>query len=301
MMPLLIFSGSNDRAIISFCRYASKRGIDFYIVANGSNDNIFISDYKDKVFKVRERNKLTIDDVLNFAGQIKNYSNEVAVLPSTEYINRLLVKNEQILKLNHIYTGLCSEALYQRISDKHSFGEMCRNHNILVPREYTKKPTVYPYVIKPKNYNVGEKILDKPAIICDESDYDIYMESKSDDDYFYQQYIEGRSIYLLYYVGSDGCARVYSQENYVQQSQGGSMLYSESSDHHNSSIGGDYADMFIKVGYRGLLMVEVKKEQDDFFMIEANPRLWGPSQLILDAGMDLFERWAYYLGLIKNF
>jgi hypothetical protein len=27
-------------------------------------------------------------------------------------------------------------------------------------------------------------------------------------------------------------------------------------------------------------------------MIEANPRLWGPSQLILDAGMDLFYFFA---------
>ena len=35
-------------------------------------------------------------------------------------------------------------------------------------------------------------------------------------------------------------------------------------------------------------------------MIEANPRLWGPSQLILDSGMDLFQCFAYDNKLIKK-
>jgi hypothetical protein len=36
-------------------------------------------------------------------------------------------------------------------------------------------------------------------------------------------------------------------------------------------------------GFYGLVMIEVKEYDNQFYMIEANPRLWGPSQLILDA------------------
>ena len=36
-------------------------------------------------------------------------------------------------------------------------------------------------------------------------------------------------------------------------------------------------------------MVELRKCEEKYYMIEANPRLWGPSQLFCDAGYNLFE------------
>ena len=59
--------------------------------------------------------------------------------------------------------------------------------------------------------------------------------------------------------------------------------------------------MLIQIGYYGLIMIEVKIQDGEYYMIEANPRLWGPSQLILDAGMDLFHRFALDNGLIENY
>jgi len=47
-------------------------------------------------------------------------------------------------------------------------------------------------------------------------------------------------------------------------------------------------------------MVETKFHDMQHFTIEANPRLWGPSQLILDSGMDLFERFAYDYKLLQS-
>lgn len=48
-------------------------------------------------------------------------------------------------------------------------------------------------------------------------------------------------------------------------------------------------------------MVEVRYKEGKSYMIEANPRIWGPSQLMNDAGMDLFALWAKDLGLIEEF
>jgi len=45
-------------------------------------------------------------------------------------------------------------------------------------------------------------------------------------------------------------------------------------------------------------MVEFRRTLNDWIMIEANPRLWGPSQLILDSGMDLFDMFLYDNDLI---
>lgn len=36
-------------------------------------------------------------------------------------------------------------------------------------------------------------------------------------------------------------------------------------------------------------MVELRLRQNEFIMIEANPRLWGPSQLFVDASYNFFE------------
>ncbi len=36
-------------------------------------------------------------------------------------------------------------------------------------------------------------------------------------------------------------------------------------------------------------MVEVRSRAGQNIMIEANPRFWGPSQLFIDAGVNLFE------------
>jgi predicted ATP-grasp superfamily ATP-dependent carboligase len=59
--------------------------------------------------------------------------------------------------------------------------------------------------------------------------------------------------------------------------------------------------MFTEINFTGLVMIEIKFFNNQHYIIEANPRLWGPSQLIIDAGMDLFKRFAIENSLISNF
>ena len=127
-----------------------------------------------------------------------------------------------------------------------------------------------------------------------------FFSSNNLDQYYFQEYIAGSCYYLLYYFDKDGSYSVYSQENLIQQSNGGSMILSKSSDIHNQEISKAYASLFVKEKYHGLIMVELKKFKNKFYMIEANPRFWGPSQLIIDASMDLLDRFMLENKLIKK-
>jgi hypothetical protein len=48
-------------------------------------------------------------------------------------------------------------------------------------------------------------------------------------------------------------------------------------------------------------MIEVRLHNQKYYMIEANPRFWGPSQLFVDSGMNFFEQFLYdYSVIIRN-
>ncbi|MBK8502227.1 MAG: ATP-grasp domain-containing protein [Saprospiraceae bacterium] len=291
---IVIFSGHNERAVLSFCGFAKGVDLDIYIVANGSDDRIFLTDYSKNVILSREKDKLTLEDLLAFSTTVRQISNKerIFILPSTEYLNRFLLKNHVTLRSSNIEYGLCSEQIYNLISDKHSFGKLCATHGISTPHEFDDPPRFYPYVIKPRHYRNRTGMLDRPAIISNEDQADRYLCDLSLEEYYFQEFVEGRSIYLLYYFFREGNYRVYSQENLIQQSNGGSIILAKSGSYQYESIAKQFAGLFSSIGFHGLVMVEVRLNGDEFYMIEANPRLWGPSQLILDSGMDLFDAFA---------
>ena len=51
-----------------------------------------------------------------------------------------------------------------------------------------------------------------------------------------------------------------------------------------------YVKMLKESGFTGLIMIEVRyaENSEKYFVIEANPRLWGPMQLLVDNNVDLF-------------
>jgi len=290
-MKVLIFSGYNPRAIISFCRIASEYKLDFDIIASSKNDEILNSKYSENVSIIRESKQMDIDTILSIC---KKYENQkLFILPSTEYLNRILISNSEILNKNSIYFGLTDKKTYELVSDKISFGELCKDNGISVPKEYDE--IQIPCVLKPKKYFNSNLGIDTPELIFDESDID---KVSNLEDFYIQQYVDGESIYLLFYVTKNGDYSVYSQKNYIQQPNGGSILLAKSTKHYKESISSKVADLFVKIGFSGLVMVEFRRTLNDWIMIEANPRLWGPSQLILDSGMDLFDMFLYDNDLI---
>lgn len=296
MKATIIFSGSNERAVISFCRFAISRNLKFYIIANGHDDSIFLTQYKSNVVFIREKNVLKVDVLLDVCELIKERFDfkQYFVLPSTEYLNRFLLLNRSILNKNNVSFGLCNSELYNKISNKYEFGKLCELYEIKTPIEFKFRPKKLPYIVKPKGYFDSENnVSSKPLIIRNKEDEFVFDSLKNKGDYFFQEYVNGKSIYLLFHFSKNGKYSIYSQENFIQQTNGGSMIFALSKNlHKNMDLVSKYIDMFTEEGFSGLVMVEVKEYKNEYYMIEANPRLWGPSQLILDSGMNLFDCFA---------
>ncbi|MBN7817588.1 ATP-grasp domain-containing protein [Algoriphagus pacificus] len=236
---------------------------------------------------------MEIEEVISFANEARNANGDVLILPSSEYLNRFLLLHQSQLEKENIKIGLCSSETYELISDKYAFGQLCEKARIKIPQEYSEVPDKFPFVVKPKKYAQDlTKVNEKPLLITNAEDLNQLAKIEDIENYYFQEFIEGRSIYLLYYIFKDGSYKVYSQENFIQQAEGASMILSKSGEFHKDKIAEKFANLFVESGFFGLVMVELKLNSSGFTMIEANPRLWGPSQLILDAQMDLFHCFA---------
>ncbi len=290
---VLAISGYNIRAIIAFCRWATDRQLPFYLVASGEDDPIFLTSYADRVVSTRGSKSLSVQQFRDWYNLLKakKSCDEVLILPSTEYLNRFLLDNRAELEASNYIIPLAGRELYERISDKYSFVKMCRSNGLDVPDEWDQPPGSFPYVAKPRTYRTKNGKILAPQLIMNFSDHVKFLNQRNSADHFYQEYVEGRSIYLLAYIGRNKAEdRLYSQENLMQQAGGGSILLAAHCDFHHQNLAQRYVSMLRKYGFHGLIMVELRynPSKEKYYMIEANPRLWGPMQFCVDNRIDLF-------------
>ncbi|HET9570526.1 MAG TPA: hypothetical protein VFP20_03840 [Bacteroidales bacterium] len=294
----LIFSGYNQRAVIAFCRVATKLNVPFHIIASSTEDTILMTDYKDRVQAIRQEKLLEILDIEQCLTEVrsKDPDADLVILPNSEFLNRFFLKH----RLHFISKGcilpLCEESLYIRISDKYSFGEMCRNFKLKVPSEFEFSAAIEPpFVAKPKSYFSSDKTPSPYLILC-KQDWKDFLKNENVEDFYLQEFVAGKSMYLLFFISQKGHTVQYSQENLVQQAKGKSIILAKSATIHENKIASIYLDMLLQEGFEGLIMIELKQSGDTFHMIEANPRLWGPSQLFVDAGVPIFEEFIRSQG-----
>lgn len=290
---VLIFSGYNQRAIIAFMRTLKRLQVPFAIVAASADDRILLTDYRSHVVYVRPTTTLSFAELRATIEivQAKLPYSSYLIAPSTEYLNRLLLKHKSAFEQMRCVIPLTDEDTYVKVSDKSSFGELCERHGIIIP------PTVewadireYPLVAKPKHYiaSDGATVL-APVILNRAAERETFSKTYDVNDFYYQSFIGGRSLYLLYYFDRAGRVSKWSQENALQQADGKSILVAACSDVHESAESLKYESLFRSLGFRGLVMVEMKEYNGAYYMIEANPRFWGPSQLFVDANVNFFE------------
>ncbi|WP_339289074.1 hypothetical protein [Ureibacillus sp. FSL K6-0786] len=290
---VLLFSGFNPRAILAFLRTLEKNKFEnYFIIAKSKDDELFKTKYKDKIVYTRESLKLDIDLTITIIKDIlnKNKLEEIVIIPSSEAINRFLLKYRKKFEEVGAIIPLVDENLYIDISDKENFTKCCLEQGLKVP-SHIEFPKTFEnvFVAKPKKYETNDGKIYSPVIIENESDFVNFIKKYPLNAFYYQEYVEGRSIYLLYYFTKDGQVYKLSQENYLQQYGGKSIIAAEISDFHKNKISSDYEKLFLSKKFFGLVMVELRLRQNEFIMIEANPRLWGPSQLFVDASYNFFE------------
>ncbi len=303
-ITIVVFSGYNPRAVVSFLRVLTKNRIDNYvIVASSTQDFIFKTVYKEKVFCTRNNRRLDKLEVLDILTQIyiKTNAEYLLIPPVSEFLNRFLLKYREEFEQLQCVIPLVEKSLYEAISDKESFWNICRAEGFIVPKQipFTKKFT-QSYVAKPKKYFSHNEEIYSPVLVFSEQEHKEFLDTYKKEDFTFQEYILGESYYLLFYFSKDGQVHVFSQINYVQQPFGKSILAAGPADLHKDPVATNYIKLFKKLGYFGFLMLELRKSGEKYYMIEANPRFWGPSQLFVDSGIPFFELFLKEYGVIEN-
>ena len=296
---VLVFSGYNQRAVIAFCRVLRKHDIRFAIIASGEDDSIYRSGYAKKVVAERGSDALEREDLVVQIRRAQTHiiADAYYIAPSTEALNRFLLSDRDTFTAMNCVIPLVNEDTYRLVSDKYRFTNLCRERGIQIPA-FMDKPDAFPLVAKPKEYlSATQKVALSPVIIASEDEYADFLLKNNESEFFYQQYIGGQSFYLMYYFSPHGGVLSYSQQNLVQQPGGKSIVAAESSDIHERAISSDFVRLFSALGYFGMVMVEVKLYRGEYYLIEANPRFWGPSQLFVDAGCRFFENYLSDFGV----
>lgn len=298
---VIIFTGYNNRATYSFIKTLDSNFIDYILIARDSEDSVLNSKFKDKVSIIRKNLNLNEDELESIFENInkKHTFSSYLIAPNTEYLIRNLLKHVETLQKWNVELPVVSLEIYQKISDKYYFGMLCKENDISVPNEIDlEKKIKFPIIAKPKSYLNG---MERPVFINNRLELNEFKLRLDFKKYYFQEVIEGESYYLLYYIykNSDEINK-FSQKNLLQESDGGSIIAAQVSNIHNHKISYQFEKLLLKIGFYGLIMIEVKYDGEKFVMIEANPRLWGPSQLFLNAGVNLFESFLYDNGLLEK-
>lgn len=291
MKAITIFSGYNFRAVIAICRYLAMHNLRAYIIANGRNDPICYTNYQKWVIGYRKANVLDVAELKAYFFEILTISraSRLLIIPTSEYLNRFLLQHMK--EFLNIELPLVNLELYQLISDKESFKEICNCFSIFSPAQKTvslDKPE-YPFVAKRKTYSMDKNLQVKPYLIFTEYDYRNFLDKENLNDFYFEEYISGKSYYLLYSFDKKGNYRFFSQLNLIQQSGGKSIIAATNSDMKLDEVGGQYIKLFQHIGFFGLVMVEIRESKGSFYMIEANPRVWGPIQFVVDNCPELLD------------
>ncbi len=302
---ILIFSGYNQRAIIAFLRTLESNNITQYrIIAASPQDTILKTKYKSNVYAIRSIIELDLTEICELVDQIYclDTSAKVLLAPTTEALNRFFLKYRSILELHNSIIPLVDEDFYIKISDKQSFWELCKLYHFEVPRQEKRFDRIpLPIVAKPKTYISENGKNYAPIIIQSEKDLELFCCKFPVEDFVFQEFINGNSYYLLYYFSQNGSIYCLSQRNLAQQPGGKSMIAAKVSRlHERAEIAAQYKYMFRTLGFHGFLMIELRETTKKYYMIEANPRFWGPSQLFCNSGYNFFEFFLNDYGYLNS-
>jgi predicted ATP-grasp superfamily ATP-dependent carboligase len=299
----LLLSGYNQRAVIAFCRQLSVMGIPFHIIALSDADPILSSRYSKNVKAVRHHDSLHLEEIIKAIIKIQQETGTsiLTIAPSSEFLNQFLLANRIALEEIGCRIPLVDEELYHLITNKYSFSTLCREHGIAVPNK--KEALIgseFPVVAKPLVNITAQGTSLYPYIIRDSSELACFLEKENVEDFYFEEFITGDSYYVLLNISGNGSTASFSQKNILQQADGKSIILAEPSNIHTNPRSLKLICMLQSIGFRGLIMIEVRTMGDELCVIEANPRLWGPLQLVKDNASNVLSEYINDALRLKN-
>ncbi len=216
---------------------------------------------------------------------------ELVVLPSSEYLNTFLVQNRSDIEALGCRIPLVNPATYFELTNKESAAELFSLNGFSVPRNYQLPiDAQYPLIAKPRRNVAKDSLLLYPQFLNSIGDLAEFKAKFDEAEFFFQERVRGRSLYLLFYLSpSSDHAVLYSQLNLLQQPGGKSILMAVSAALQETELAQRVVHLLRQQGFHGLGMIEFIQRAEDMIFIEMNPRIWGPVQLCVDNGIPILE------------
>lgn len=289
----IVFSGSNDRAIIAFLRALNTCGERAYIVARTRDDHILHTCYARDVVYVRDEPSLDLETFTHCINKIRNRAGnrDLVIMPSSEYLNTFLLRYRAEIESLGCIIPLVNNDTYTLLTNKRTSTSLFSNNSFEVPEEITALCNAQPPLIAKPKTNIGSdgKSL-YPHFLMSSTEVSNFIKRYNTKEYFFQKYIKGQSIYLLFYIARSTLDEVtWSQRNLLQQPDGKSMILSQAASLHQTSFSTRVLELLRKKGFHGLGMIEIIQTLNRTVFIEMNPRIWGPIQFCLDQGVPILQ------------
>jgi predicted ATP-grasp superfamily ATP-dependent carboligase len=292
----LIFSGYNLRAVVALCRSLHRQHRPFRIVACTKDDPIFLTRWSRQVAATRQMRGLDADDLLRCVRECSAAAgfNRWAIAPSSEFFVRWCLAQRELLASAGCTLPLPDADIYRRISDKRPFVDFARERGLEVPRESADADAIgLPCVAKPMANITADGRSLYPWLLRTADDLARFRAATKPGEFFFQEWVDGESIYLLLHLARDGRASRFSQRNLAQQPGGKSIVLAESARFHDSPVAEKWEAALRQLNFHGIIMIEFRVDSSGrAVMIEANPRMWGPLQFIVDSAPGLLAAYC---------
>jgi len=275
-MRILVGEISSYKAIV-ICKFFKQYYDNLFIVTYDSSSfsRIIHTKYSDEFFFVSKNNLQK--DLIHI---IETHKIDYFFPVINDSLSKLW-RNKNLLKNTLNYLGDIKS--YEILNDKLKLYELARKLEIKVPVKYENiESAQLPYVIKPTNLSSAKGVVFVNTV------KDIPQETKFDQ-LIIQQYIEGYGVGYSFYCNDGVIQNGYGHRRLAEYPvTGGSSTYREgfkSDDMINIS-----SKIVRHLNYTGFAMFEYKlTNQNEIYLIEVNPRIWGSINQGLKNGVNYFE------------
>lgn len=278
----LLFSGFNPRAVLAIGRLFLDLQVPFLIVASGKHDPIWKSELR-KAVRFSRIGPVLDEPLMSSVARLLPKNCKAVICPTSEYLNLFLLDCRDNLR-EKFELAIPDREIYERLTHKAKFLEwmpgskpFCRPENL----EHTPDVSDIPFVAKPfVNVHRGRTLY--PILVLNSKDLEAFHANCETSEYFFQEYVEGQSIYFCIYISAKGESANFVQRNLCQQPDGKSIVWAEHTPGCYESEASMLVQELLDTEFTGWVMIECIEREGQLFAIEANPRLWGPLQLAID-------------------
>lgn len=285
----VIFSGYNNRAVVSLCRFFFQAGQKFHLIA-AHDDAILRTEWRKHVLFRRRNSELNLSLIQNIYSLVAEKHEIPALCSTSEFLNTFVLKNSEQMKSSGWGWLLPNRSVYEDLTNKLTSKEMMKALiGLKSPSTLAMNDLTFPLVLKPKKNFQDGKIC-YPIICQTDDDFLLALGGINSNEWFAQEWLDGQSLYLCAYLDRSGGWSAYWQENLCQQPNGKSIVFARTCSNPGINVDLLMSELHIK-GFHGPFMMEVIRDlTGELFFIEVNPRFWGPLELGRKAFPQLLGR-----------